>query len=49
MGDLEGMPKSQLAVLPGTAHYIPPGSGLLDRSEWLLAMLTPFLDAATEP
>jgi pimeloyl-ACP methyl ester carboxylesterase len=48
MGDLEGMRKSQLAVLPGTAHYVPPGSGLLDRSDWLLAMLTPFLDAATE-
>jgi pimeloyl-ACP methyl ester carboxylesterase len=46
MGDLAGMPKSQLAVLPGTAHYVPPGSGLLDRSEWLLAMLPQFLDAS---
>jgi pimeloyl-ACP methyl ester carboxylesterase len=45
MGDLAGMPASQLAVLPGTSHFIPPGSGLLDRSEWLLAMITPFLDA----
>jgi pimeloyl-ACP methyl ester carboxylesterase len=45
MGDLAGLPASQLAVLPGTAHYIPPGSGLLDRSEWLLAMIPPFLDA----
>ena len=45
MGDLQGMPKSQLAVLPGTSHFVPPGSGLLDRSEWLLAMVTPFLDA----
>jgi pimeloyl-ACP methyl ester carboxylesterase len=48
MGDLAGLPKSQLAVLPGTAHYVPPGSGLLDRADWLLAMLPPFLDA-TEP
>jgi pimeloyl-ACP methyl ester carboxylesterase len=45
MGDLEGLPKSQLAVLPGTAHYVPPGFGLLDRTEWLLAMIAPFLDA----
>ena len=45
MGDLSGMPKSQLAVLPGTSHFIPPGSGLLDRADWLLAMIPPFLDA----
>lgn len=45
MGDLAGLPDSQLAVLPGTAHFVPPGSGLLDRSDWLLAMIPPFLDA----
>jgi pimeloyl-ACP methyl ester carboxylesterase len=45
MGDLAGMPSSQLAVLPGTAHFVPPGHGLLDRAEWLLAMIPPFLDA----
>jgi pimeloyl-ACP methyl ester carboxylesterase len=45
MGDLAGMPESQLAVLPGTAHFVPPGYGLLDRAEWLLAMIPPFLDA----
>ena len=45
MGDLAGLPQSQLAVLPGTAHFVPPGSGLLDRAEWLLAMIPPFLDA----
>ncbi len=45
MGDLADMPASQLAVLPGTSHYVPPGSGLLDRSDWLLAMIPPFLDA----
>lgn len=44
MGDLEGLPASQLAVLPGTAHFVPPGSGLLDRSDWLLAMIGRFLD-----
>ena len=45
MGDLSGMPQSQLAVLPGTSHFVPPGSGLLDRTDWLLAMIPPFLDA----
>jgi pimeloyl-ACP methyl ester carboxylesterase len=44
MGDLEGLPESQLAVLPGTAHFAPPGSGLLDRSDWLVAMIARFLD-----
>jgi pimeloyl-ACP methyl ester carboxylesterase len=45
MGDLAGLPESRLVVLPGTAHFIPPGSGVLDRAEWLLAMVPPFLDA----
>jgi pimeloyl-ACP methyl ester carboxylesterase len=45
MGDLSGLPASQLAVLPGTSHFIPPGSGILDRTDWLLAMIAPFLDA----
>jgi pimeloyl-ACP methyl ester carboxylesterase len=44
-GDLTGLPKSQLAVLPGTTHFVPPGSGVLDRAEWLLPMITAFLDA----
>jgi pimeloyl-ACP methyl ester carboxylesterase len=44
MGDLAGLPTSQLAVLPGTSHFVPPGSGLLDRADWLLAMVPPFLD-----
>jgi hypothetical protein len=39
------MPDSQLEVLPGTSHIDPPGFGLLDRAEWLLAMIPPFLDA----
>ena len=45
MGDLAGLPKAQLAVLPGTTHFIPPGSGILDRADWLLSMIPPFLDA----
>jgi pimeloyl-ACP methyl ester carboxylesterase len=45
MGDLAGLPKSRLAVLPGTTHFIPPGSGVLDRADWLLSMIQAFLDA----
>ena len=44
-GDLVGLPSSQLAVLPGTTHFVPPGSGIMDRTDWLLSMITPFLDA----
>ena len=35
MVDLAGLPKSQLAVLPGTTHFVPPGFGILDRAGWL--------------
>lgn len=49
MGDLAGLPEAQLAVLPGTSHFVPPGSGLLDRADWLLAMIPPFLDAPPKP
>lgn len=39
-GDVAGLPAAQLAVLPGTTHV-----GMLDRADWLLAMVPPFLDA----
>ena len=45
MGDLAGFSKARLAVLPDTSHFIPAGSGVMDRAEWLLAMVRPFLDA----
>jgi pimeloyl-ACP methyl ester carboxylesterase len=45
MGDLVGLPKSRLAVLPGTTHFVPPGSGILDRADWLVSMIGEFLDA----
>ena len=48
MGDLVGMPTSQLAVLPGTSHFMPPGSGVLDRADWLLSMVSTFLDPPSE-
>ena len=40
MGDLAGLPDSQLAVLPGTTHATLP-----ERGEWLGSMITAFLDA----
>lgn len=45
MGDLAGLPKAGLAILPGTTHFVAPGSGILDRHDWLLAMIPAFLDA----
>ena len=38
-GDLVGLPRSQLAVLPGTTHVT-----LVDRAQWLVSMITQFLD-----
>lgn len=37
-GDLEPMPESQLAIVPGTTHI-----GLLDRWDWITPMVTEFL------
>ena len=45
MGDMHGIGRARLAVLPGTAHSMPPSIGLLDRAEWLLALIPAFLDA----
>jgi pimeloyl-ACP methyl ester carboxylesterase len=39
VGDLVGLPRSQLAVLPGTTHVM-----LADRVEWLTSMIAAFLD-----
>jgi pimeloyl-ACP methyl ester carboxylesterase len=41
-GDLAGLPKSQLAILPGTTHVT-----LVQRADLLLAIIPPFLDAPT--
>lgn len=40
IGDLTGLPRSQLAILPGTTHVT-----LLSRVELLMAVIPPFLDA----
>jgi len=39
-GDVAGLPAAQLAILPGTTH-----AGILDRTDWLVPMVTAFLDA----
>ncbi len=40
---MTGPGASQLAVLPGTTHFMPFGEGVLDRGEWVVAMIERFL------
>jgi pimeloyl-ACP methyl ester carboxylesterase len=40
MGDIHGLPKSRLAILPGTTHI-----GMMQRWSWLVPMLNDFLDS----
>ena len=40
VGDMVGIPRAQLAVLPGTSH-----TGMVERADWLTSMVTAFLDA----
>ena len=42
MGDTMGLPSSRLAVLPGTTHVT-----VVDRADWLVPMVSEFLDAPT--
>jgi pimeloyl-ACP methyl ester carboxylesterase len=50
MGDMAGVSKARLAMLPGTTHFIPPGIGMLDRHELLLAIVPAFLgDPSPKP
>ncbi len=48
MGDMAGISKVRLAILPATTHFIPFGIGMLDRHEWLLPLLSSF-HAAPDP
>jgi pimeloyl-ACP methyl ester carboxylesterase len=45
-GDIHGLPKSRLAILPGTTHI-----GMIQRTDWLIPMINDFLDSDlnTEP
>jgi len=40
IGDLAGLPNSQLAILPGASHAM-----IINRADLILPMITPFLDA----
>lgn len=40
MGDIHGLPKSRLAIVPGTTHI-----GIMQRTDWLIPMITDFLDS----
>jgi hypothetical protein len=40
IGDISGLPRSQLAVLPGTTHVM-----LTERADWLASMALAFLDS----
>ncbi|WP_293944114.1 MULTISPECIES: alpha/beta fold hydrolase [unclassified Sphingobacterium] len=40
MGDIHGLPKSRLAIIPGTTHI-----GMMYRMNWLLPMIDDFLNS----
>lgn len=40
MGDIHGLPKSRLAILPGTTHI-----GMMQKTDLLIPMVTDFLDS----
>ncbi|RZS70652.1 alpha/beta fold hydrolase [Pseudobacter ginsenosidimutans] len=44
MGDLHGLPKSRLAIIPGTTHI-----GMMLHTGWWLPMVTDFLDSDLSP
>lgn len=44
MGDIHGLPKSRLAILPGTTHI-----GMMQRWSWLAPMVDDFLDSDLNP
>jgi pimeloyl-ACP methyl ester carboxylesterase len=44
MGDVHGLPKSRLAILPGTTHI-----GMMQQTDILIPMVTDFLDSDLNP
>jgi pimeloyl-ACP methyl ester carboxylesterase len=44
MGDMAGLPKSRLAIIPGTTHV-----GMLMRANWWVPMVEDFLDSNLDP
>jgi pimeloyl-ACP methyl ester carboxylesterase len=43
-GDVKGLPRARLAVLPATTHV-----SIIERTDWLSSMTTEFLDAEEKP
>ncbi|MBB6673806.1 alpha/beta hydrolase [Cohnella nanjingensis] len=43
VGDMAGLPRSQLAVIPGTTHI-----SIMNHTESLVSLIVPFLDASVE-
>ncbi|NML40566.1 alpha/beta hydrolase [Chitinophaga sp. G-6-1-13] len=44
MGDIHGLPKSRLAILPGTTHI-----GMMTHADWWMPMVKDFLDSNLDP
>jgi hypothetical protein len=40
-GDLHGLPRARLAILPGTTHVT-----IVNRVEWIASMVREFLEAS---
>lgn len=40
MGDIHGLPKSRLAIIPGTTHI-----GMMQHMDWIIPMINDFLDS----
>ncbi len=44
MGDIHGLPKSRLAIIPGTTHI-----GMMQHMNWIIPMINDFLDSDLKP
>ncbi|HEY6172514.1 MAG TPA: alpha/beta hydrolase [Candidatus Kapabacteria bacterium] len=44
MGDIHGLPRSRLAIIPSTTHI-----GMIQRTDWLIPMMTDFLNSDLSP
>ncbi len=42
-GDVAGLPRSHLAMLPGTTHV-----GMMEHTDWLVPMIQEFLDKSSK-
>jgi pimeloyl-ACP methyl ester carboxylesterase len=42
-GDIAGLPRSQLAIIPGTTHF-----GMMELTGWFIPMINEFLNKPME-